>query len=69
MSGMAKGKATGFVKSLRTKSLLLFLHFMLDVVTSLSTLSLGLQLKNISIADVDSRKEATQNHLETLKTE
>ena len=48
----AKAKATGFYKKMTEKSVVLFGHFLWDIVICLSKLSLVLQQRKTSILEV-----------------
>lgn len=51
-SATAKAKASGFYKKLTSRSMVEFGHFLWDVIIVLSKLSLALQRRDISIAEV-----------------
>ena len=56
-------KAKNFLKILQDKAVVLFLHFLSDVVTVLSKLSLILQTRETTVAEVVSKLEATKEIL------
>ena len=63
----AIGKATGFHLKLTTKSFVLFAHFVWDIVILLAKLSLSLQNRTCSVADVADKLQAMISVLQTLK--
>ena len=64
----ARNKAKGFLALLRSKSVAFFIHFLLDVTTTLTYLSVELQKRDCLLGDVHQKVENTLEALESYKT-
>ena len=60
-------KASGFHQKLTSRSFVVFGHFMWDIVIQLSKLSLFLQSRTCSVADVADRLQATISVLQQMR--
>lgn len=63
----SSAKARNFLKLLKDKAVMLWLHFMMDVIKSLSTVSLKIQDQQSSIGDIYSELDSAKAILEKFK--
>lgn len=63
----SSAKARNFLKLLKDKAVILWLHFMMDVIKSLSTVSLKIQDQQSSIGDIYSELDSAKAILEKFK--
>ena len=63
----AQNKARGYIRLLKRPDLQAFLHLLIDILRQLSVLSAFLQSRDICVADVPARLEATIDVLESYK--
>ena len=68
VTSASRNKAKGFLKLLCTKAVAYFLHFLLDVTTTLDFLSKDLQRQDCVIGEVARKLETTVKALENFKT-
>lgn len=60
-------KARNFLKLLKDKDVAFWLHFMMDVIKSLSTVSLKIQDQQSSIRDIYSELDSAKNFKQVQK--
>lgn len=65
--GESSAKARNFIKTLQRKDVILFMHFLLDVVDCLTKVSLVFQLRESSACDIYNEIEAAKAVLATYK--
>jgi len=67
-SADARGKAKNYLGHLLKKDVVLYLHFLRDVTSALSTLSLAMQRREATVADLHAIVQTTQKVLQKFKT-
>ena len=63
-----KAEAKGYINILTNKELMVFAHFLTDVVVCLSKVSLSFQRQGATLSDISCAIEGTIEHLEGMKT-
>lgn len=63
----SSAKARNFLKLLKDKAVILWLHFMMDVIKSISTISLKIQDQHSSIGDIYSELDSAKAILDKFK--
>ena len=68
ISADARGTAKNYLSHLLKKDVVLYLHFLRDVTSALSTLSLAMQRREATVADIHAILTTTQKVLQKFKT-
>jgi len=63
-----QSKAKGLLKQLKSRDIIVFSHFVADVISVLAKLSLGLQKREVSIYQCHEQLAACINNIKKYKT-